>query len=82
MNLYKVDKIINVKLNNLNFRYDVFQMINLFYPFSDIEFVNENPHIEIIVENEEINIKFSDKIEVFKINKEHKIKEEVKKGSI
>ncbi|MBD8048628.1 MAG: coproporphyrinogen III oxidase [Clostridium argentinense] len=80
MNLYKVDKIINVKLNNLNFRYDVFQMINLFYPFSDIEFVNENPHIEIIVENEEINIKFSDKIEVFKINKEHKIKEEVKKA--
>ena len=37
------------------------------------------PHIEIIVENEEINIKFSDKIEVFKINKEHKIKRRGKK---
>lgn len=78
--MYKVDKVIKVKLNNLDFRYDVFQMINLFYPFSDIEFVNENPHIEIKVDDEAINIKCNDKIKILKVNKEYKIKEELKKA--
>ncbi|HCQ89785.1 MAG TPA: coproporphyrinogen dehydrogenase HemZ, partial [Clostridium sp.] len=78
--MYKVDKVIKVKLNNLDFRYDVFQMINLFYPFSDIEFVNENPHIEIKVDDEVINIKCNDKIKILKLDKEYKVKEELRKA--
>ena len=33
---------IKVKLNNVEFNYDVFQIINLFFSFQDIKFVEEN----------------------------------------
>ena len=33
---------IKIKLNNMKYRYDVYQIINIFFSLSDIEFVEEN----------------------------------------
>ena len=32
---------INIYLDNLNYRYDVYQMFNIFYTFHELKFVNE-----------------------------------------
>ncbi len=74
-------KSIKVKLSNMNFRYDVFLMINLFYSFINIEFVNEefDLSIDIDEEAESIIIEGTEGIFNYKINRNYKLSEEVKK---
>jgi coproporphyrinogen dehydrogenase HemZ len=76
---------IKVKLNNAEFNYDVFQIINLFSSFADIKFVEEDYDYNIYVKEDVVEMHcnlsdccFSD----FKytINKSNKLKEEVKKA--
>jgi coproporphyrinogen dehydrogenase HemZ len=45
---------INVFLNNLDYRYDVYQIVNLFYTLEDINFVDSNEDISISVQDEQI----------------------------
>ena len=78
--MYNKDTEIRVNLNNLQFRYDIFQMINLFYAFSDIEFVDEKEDIKIDIFQEKISIKHKDIIKDYTINDNYKIKEEVRKA--
>ena len=47
---------IKVKLNNSEFNYDVFQMINLFFLFPDIKFVEENYDFNIEVKEDVVEI--------------------------
>ena len=71
---------IKVKLNNAEFTYDVYQMINLFFSFPDIKFVEENYDFNVEVrENVVIIQKGSESFE-YTINRLYKLKEEVKKA--
>ncbi|WP_061993961.1 coproporphyrinogen III oxidase [Clostridium sp. ATCC 25772] len=78
--MYNKDTEIRVNLNNLQFRYDIFQIINLFYTLGDIEFVDEKEHIKIDIFQEKISIKHEDIIKDYTINDNYKIKEEVRKA--
>ncbi|MBU3180790.1 coproporphyrinogen III oxidase [Clostridium psychrophilum] len=71
---------IKVKLNNEQFNYDVYQMINLFYLLPDIKFVEDDYDFDITVKEDTIEIKKESEIFVYTINKSNKIKEEVKKA--
>jgi coproporphyrinogen dehydrogenase HemZ len=71
---------IKVKLNNSKFNYDVYQIINLFYLFPEIKFVEEDYDYNIEVKEDVIEIHFQAECYEYKINKIYKIKEEVKKA--
>ena len=72
---------INIGLNNLDYRYDVYQMFNIFYTFEDIKF-NEDDKLTFDVNIGEDYLKISEdnKEYTYKINKEKNFKEELKKG--
>lgn len=74
------DKVLKVKLNDLQYRYDVFQMINLYYTFGNIDFVDEDFNIKVDVKEDSVYIKYDDKEETYVINPEYKLKEEIKKS--
>lgn len=76
----KTEEIFKVNLNNLDFRYDVFQMINIFYPFSTIQFVEDDFNLKVEVYEGKILVKDNKKEEEFTIDMEHKVKEEVRKA--
>jgi len=76
----KIDENFKVKLNNLDFRYDVFQMINLFYSFANIEFTEDDFNLSIEILEEEIIVQTNDIKYIVKINKEFKLKEEIRKA--
>ena len=71
---------IKVKLNNAEFNYDVYQIINLFFLFPDIKFVEENYDFNIEVKENIVNIQKGSESFEYKINKSYKLKEEVKKA--
>ena len=71
---------IKVKLNNTEFTYDVYQMINLFFSFPDIKFVEEDYDFNIDVKENVVEIQGRDKSFEYFINKSYKLKEEVKKA--
>ena len=74
---------ININLNNLDYRYEVYHIFNLFYSFTSIQFNNENQDnydYEVIVDEKEIIIvnKHKHKID-YKIKENEKIKGELKR---
>ena len=71
---------IKVKLNNAEFNYDVYQMINLFFLFPDIKFVEENYDFNIEVKEDMVVIQKGFESFEYTINKLYKLKEEVKKA--
>jgi coproporphyrinogen dehydrogenase HemZ len=71
---------IKVKLNNAEFNYDVFQIINLFFSFSDIKFVEEDYAYNIYVKEDEVEMYSSTLDFKYRINKSNKLKDEVKKA--
>jgi len=71
---------IKVKLNNDEFTYDVYQMINLFFSFPDIKFVEENYDFNIEVKENLVEIQSESESFEYLINKSYKLKEEVKKA--
>ncbi|HEY8803800.1 MAG TPA: coproporphyrinogen dehydrogenase HemZ, partial [Clostridium sp.] len=71
---------IKVKLNNAQFNYDVYQMINLFFLFPDIKFVEENYDFNVNVKEDVIEIQKKSEFFEYTINKSYKLKEEVKKA--
>ena len=75
-------KSIKVKLSNMNFRYDVFLMINLFFSFINIEFINEEFDLSIDIDEEAGNVIIKDNEGLFsyEINRSYKPSEEVKKA--
>ena len=72
---------INIGLNNLDYRYDVYQMFNIFYTFEDIKF-NEDDKLTFDVNIGEDYLKISEdnKEYTYKISKDKNFKEELKKG--
>ena len=64
---------VKINLNDLKYRYDVYQIFNLFYPYDAIEFGEEESTFEVIVENHCIILKTAGK------NLEKTFEEEVTK---
>ncbi len=71
---------IKVKLNNAEFNYDVYQMINLFFLFPDIKFVQENYDFNIEVSEDVVEIQKDNEIFQYKVDNTYKLKDEVKKA--
>jgi len=71
---------IKVRLNNTQFNYDVFQIINLFFFFPDIKFVEENYDFNIDVKENVIKLQKGSESFEYLINKSYKLKDEVKKA--
>jgi len=71
---------IKVKLNNTKFNYDVYQIINLFFLFADIKFVEENYDFNIEVEEDTVKIQKGSESFEYKVSKTYKLKDEVKKA--
>jgi len=71
---------IKVKLNNTQFNYDVFQIINLFFFFPDIKFVEENYDYNIEVKENVIKLQKGSESFEYLVNKSYKLKDEVKKA--
>ncbi|HEY8888768.1 MAG TPA: coproporphyrinogen III oxidase [Clostridium sp.] len=71
---------IKVKVNNTQFNYDVFQIINLFFFFPDIKFVEENYDFNIDVKENVIELQKGSESFEYLINKSYKLKDEVKKA--
>lgn len=69
---------ITIKLNENKYRYDIFQMFNIFYGFKHIEFSDENFDFSIDISNELVKCKFESMEEDYKINNLKEIKEQVK----
>ncbi len=65
-----------IKLNNLKYRYDVYQMFNIYYPLDEIKFENKGNYIVSI---EESKISFSYKDFYKEAFSEENIKEDIKK---
>lgn len=70
---------INVRLNDLKYRYDIYQMFNIFYTFDDIKFVNENQQFDIIVSEKSFSFIYENKEFKKEVNSEGVFKEELKK---
>lgn len=64
---------VKINLNNLKYRYDIYQIFNLFYPYDAIEFGEKESTFEVIVENHCIILKTAGK------NLEKTFEEEVTK---
>ncbi|MBX4259899.1 coproporphyrinogen III oxidase [Clostridium estertheticum] len=71
---------IKVKLSNEQFNYDVFQIINLFYFFPDIKFVEEDYDFNINVGETVIDIQGEPESFKYFVNSTYKLKDEVKKA--
>lgn len=70
---------IRIKLNNSDFRYEVYQMFNLFYSFSEIEFTETEYDYFINITNYKVLIKSNvDSVEVA-LSEEADNKEQIKK---
>lgn len=67
-----------VKLNNLDYRYDVYQMINIFLSFRDIKFDDENFTYEVIVDEDKVIINSQYLSREYILDKKLKLKEELK----
>lgn len=42
---------IKIKLNNMNYRYDVYQMFNIYFPLDEIKFLDDGDYIVNILDN-------------------------------
>lgn len=68
-----------IKLNDITFQYDVYQMVNIFMPFCDIQFSNENFEYDISILDETVKIESSFLKREYTMDSRFKSKEEVKK---
>lgn len=72
--------VINIALNNFKYRYDIYQMFNLFYPFSQIVFEEGSWDYKIDIEEDKVLISDKEEVKEFFISEVGKRKEEIKKA--
>lgn len=72
---------INIYLDNLDYRYDVYQMFNIFYTFYELKFVNETDIYDYKVEIDKDFIRVSSKNDshIEKVTEEDNFKESLKR---
>jgi coproporphyrinogen dehydrogenase HemZ len=69
---------INIYLNNLDYRYDVYQMFNLFYTLEEINFVDSIEDIAILIESSQIIIHHGSEEYYYSVAEDINIKETIK----
>lgn len=71
---------IKIELNDLNYRYDVYQMVNLFYGFHDIEFVEQQGDYKIEIGNSKVSIEGMESTSSYDFEEGLTFKESLKKS--
>lgn len=71
---------IKIKLNNMKYRYDVYQIINLFYGFYSIDFVEADWDYKVEISEETVVIENIDNYKEFILDSELTYKEGIKKA--
>ena len=71
---------INLSINNEKYKYDVFQIIKIFYPYEDVKFTDDLVDYSIIINDETIIIESNEDRYSYKVTEEHTIKEKIKLG--
>ena len=67
---------IKIKLNDLKYRYDVYQMFNIYFPLDEIKFEDDGEYLVEVIE-EEIRFSYKNYNKSTKIGE--KIKEDIKR---
>lgn len=67
---------IKIQLNDLKYRYDVYQMFNIYFSLDEIKFNQEKNDYFIDIQNDKISFSYKDKSKVIDINEN--IKDELK----
>lgn len=67
---------ITITLNNLKYRYDVYQMFNIYYPLYELKFEEDGEYI-VNINEETINFKYKDLYKEVKVSEN--LKEDIKK---
>lgn len=70
---------IKIKINDLSYRYDIYQIVSLYYNFNEIDFVEENYNLDININNKGLVILFENELKEFFFESEDKIKEQIKR---
>lgn len=73
-------KTIVIKLNNMDFRYDIYQLFNIFYNFYSIEFLNENWNYSVDVLDDTVVISDGVNLKRYEFFKGLRTKQSVKKA--
>ncbi|SHI33359.1 coproporphyrinogen III oxidase, anaerobic [Clostridium cavendishii DSM 21758] len=70
---------ININLNDMVYRYDVYHMFNIFFTFDNINFVDQNFDYEVIIEENEFSLFYGEKKYYKYFLDKVEIREEIKK---
>ena len=69
----------NIKLNDFKYRYDVYQMFNIYFPLEELKFSEYEGDYSIIIENNKVTFEYKDVKDEALENEEEYFKETIKK---
>ncbi|KAJ49452.1 oxygen-independent coproporphyrinogen-3 oxidase [Clostridium tetanomorphum] len=72
--------VINIELNNLKYRYDVYQIFNLFYPFNALVFEETNAQYKIYIEENKVIAQHKDNYKEYFMKDSKQRKRDIKKA--
>lgn len=70
---------IKVKLNDMKYRYDVYQIVNIFFNLVDIDFSEEEYDINIIINEDSVVVEYKGIVKKYGFDVELALKENIKK---
>lgn len=69
----------NIKLNDFKYRYDVYQMFNIYFPLEELNFSESEGDYSITIENDKVTFEYKDIKDETLENEEEYFKETIKK---
>lgn len=69
---------VNLSINNESYKYDVFQIVKIFYPYEDVKYTEDFIDYSITITDETIIIEGKEDSYSYNINEKHSIKENIK----
>ena len=69
----------NIKLNDFKYRYDVYQMFNIYFPLDELKFSESEGDYSIIIKDNKVTFEYKDIKDESLENKEEYFKETIKK---
>lgn len=69
---------INLSINNETYKYDVFQIVKIFFPYKDVKYSDASVDYSIIINNETVLIEGKEDNYSYTINEKYTIKENIK----
>lgn len=71
---------INIYLNDINYQYDIYQIVSLFYDYEVIKFTDDNYNYAFEINAESIRCIYNNYVENYRIDKNENKKEIIKKA--